>query len=76
MTRVGLALALAWALTGCAGPAAVMQSCLPLKPYTAGFQAQAAAELAKLPPEDPLGMMIVDYGAMRGADRACLSSTR
>jgi hypothetical protein len=72
------AAALAIALPGCAthpAPTPAPQVvCLPLRSYTKAQQQQAATELAKLPQSSELAQMVVDYGAMRDADRACQSS--
>lgn len=59
-------------LAACAGSLVTATPvCLPLKPYTAAEQAAQGASLAKLPADDPLVGLVLDYGAMRDADRAC-----
>lgn len=66
-------------LSGCAsqpGPALAPQivtrlQCLPMVSYSKEEQAQAADELSKLPAGSMLARFVVDYGAMRSADRAC-----
>lgn len=68
------------ALNGCASqpaklpPPAPVATCLPLKRYDADQQKALASSLASLPPETPVAQAMVDYLAMRDADRACLSS--
>lgn len=62
----------ALALAGCGTTTAVKLTCLPLKTYTPQQQALFEAELAALPPGDPLVGLTGDYLAMRDADRACL----
>lgn len=47
--------------------------CLPMASYTPAEQKQAAKELQGLAPGSELGKMMVDYGALRAADRACQS---
>lgn len=60
----------------CQTTTAMQPVCLPLTPYSAGDQAQAAAELGALPPASVLGRFVVDYGRMREADRACLAAAK
>lgn len=71
-----LVLALIWlgGVVGCASvPAvAVKTFCLPLKPYTASDQNAAAAELSAWPNHPTITRFILDYEAMRDADRACM----
>lgn len=67
-------------LSGCAGtlPApsvAVQQACLPMATYTAAQEQAVGAELAAFKPADPILLFIIDYGAMRAANRACLAAT-
>lgn len=75
-----VALAGALALTACATqpaklpPPTPVATCLPLKAYTKAQQQEAAQELAKLPQSSVVAQMVVDYAAMRDADRACQSS--
>lgn len=69
-----LAVGLIGSLTGCAHdePASRLQSlCLPMKVYSTEAQKSAASELAALPDSSVLAQMMVDYGAMRAANRAC-----
>jgi hypothetical protein len=66
-------------MAGCAStpkplPVAQSPSCLPLVSYTPDFQKQAAEQLQSIPPASPVAQMVVDYGKMRAADRACLGS--
>ena len=57
-------------------PAVVIRlQCLPLANYTPEQQKKAAAELQSLPQGSELGAMMVDYGALRSADRACQRSS-
>jgi hypothetical protein len=58
--------------TAAATPTVTVQ-CLPLKSYTLAEEQSVAAELQTLPQGDPIAGFIADYGAMRSADRACLS---
>ena len=44
--------------------------CPPLVDYSKDFQTQTANELVKLPGDNPLSTMIVDYGKLRKACRA------
>lgn len=45
--------------------------CLPMASYTRAEQERAAAELESLPPGSMLARFVVDYGALRAANRAC-----
>jgi hypothetical protein len=78
--RSGLAVAFltAASLGACAhvqAPAAAPQVvCLPLKQYDPAEQKAMAAQLQTLPSTSPVAMAMVDYLAMRDADRACQAS--
>jgi hypothetical protein len=62
-------------IAGCAttAPRPPVSVCIPVVAYSPAVQAKAADELDKLPPGSVLAQMIVDYGAMRDAARACAS---
>ena len=58
-------------LSACA-PAPVVSACPPVKPYSAEFQSQAAAELEAIKYTAPhVAEMITDYGTERAMLRAC-----
>jgi len=70
--RVLLIMAL-FSLGGCLGHASaplLSSHTIPLITYSAAQQKQAAAELAKLPPNSQIGVMITDYGKVRAILRA------
>ena len=48
-----------------------VSSCPPIREYPPAFQDRAAAELAALPPDSPLGEMIADYKQLRDRVRLC-----
>ena len=54
-------------------PAAV---CPPVAEYSTEFQARAADELARLPQESAIVVMLGDYAVMREQARACGSGSR
>lgn len=66
------------ATAGSAPPVTAQQAtvvktiCLPLKAYAEPQEKAVAAELQKLPADDPLAGFVTDYGQMRAADRACI----
>ena len=70
--------ALALLLSACATqpkPSPVVQApahplCLPMASYSREEQAKAADELSALPQGAELGRFMVDYGALRAANRA------
>lgn len=45
-------------------------ACLPMAAYSRAEQARGADELAGLPPGSALAGFMVDYGALRSANRA------
>lgn len=51
-------------------------TCLPLHTYTPAEEAALGAAVADLPFGSPLVSAMVDYGAMRAGDRACLAGTK
>lgn len=63
------------AIPSCAAtPIAVSKvECPPLKTYAPADQAALGVELAKLPADSPLAAAMLDYQAMRDADRACMA---
>lgn len=62
------------ALTGCATvDRPVITACLPMVEYSTDEQSRAASELDALPHGSVIGRFVVDYGAMRAANRACLA---
>lgn len=63
-----------FALSGCTStPTVDIQAhCLPLVPYSPAQQSQLAAELHEVTPGHPmLAQAMLDYEALRDADRAC-----
>lgn len=52
----------------------VTVQCLPLASYSPEEQRKAAAELAALPQGSSLAKLVIDYGKLRAADRACLET--
>lgn len=58
----------------CANLPAAHSVCLPMKSYTAAQQQAVAAQLAALPPDSPVAGLVVDYGQLRAANRACAAS--
>jgi len=46
--------------------------CPPLIQYPANFEHAAAEQLAKMPPNSPVVVMMGDYAALRAADRTCV----
>lgn len=52
---------------------AVSVQCLPMASYSKAEQTQVAVELDKLPAGSELARFMVDYGALRAANRACLA---
>lgn len=50
--------------------------CPPLAVYPATVQSRVADSLDHMPRDDPLGVMIVDYGQLRAALRAACASKR
>jgi hypothetical protein len=44
--------------------------------YTPADQAEAADELARLPPQSELSRFMIDYGALRAMARACAAAAR
>lgn len=81
--RLGIALWLAVMVTGIiaqactttanrAPPArAASVQCLPMVEYSKAEQQKAAQELKGLPEGSMLAKFVIDYGALRKADRAC-----
>lgn len=62
----------ALAVGACSAPQAkIVTVCPTLRSYDATFEKQAAQQLAALPPDDPLVVMMSDYGALRQSIRAC-----
>jgi hypothetical protein len=59
---VGAALLL---MTGCASQPAYIATCPVAPVYSRAFEAQAANELAFLPPNSNIATMILDYGKVR-----------
>lgn len=68
---LGLAVA---QLNGCTTVQPAVTSCLPLTQYAPAFEQRAADELAALPADDPLAVLVSGYASMRAADRACLAA--
>lgn len=48
--------------------------CLPLVTYSPAQQKALAEQLKTIPADSPLAQAVIDYGKMRDADRACLST--
>lgn len=72
--RLVLILGVASILAGCAHDLARLEViCLPMKDYPAATQSAAASELEALPAGSVVAEFVADYGAMRAANRACLS---
>ena len=69
-----LASLLCASLAACATTPAVKVVCLPLKSYSPQEQAALGAELAGLPAGSMLARAMIDYEALRDADRACLAA--
>jgi hypothetical protein len=71
MARFSLLAALC--LAGCVtAPApAPLHVCPVIPTYSKAFEQQAAAELAALPPGDPLGKLVGDYLVIRDEVRDC-----
>lgn len=69
-----IALAAALALSACQTTTAVVTACPPLRTYSATEQAALAVEVAGLPAGSALLGMVMDYGRMRDADRACMAA--
>lgn len=49
--------------------------CLPMATYTQTYETALAAATASLPSLSPLVQAMIDYAALRAADRACLTQT-
>jgi hypothetical protein len=70
-------LALLVVLAGCApGPVPVTVVCLPQATYTPAEQRAMADAVEALPEGSPLVGVVVDYGKMRAANKACLESRK
>lgn len=67
-------LALVAGLSACAHVAEPVATCLPLRAYTPQQQQQLATALGGLPGGSIILDAMVDYSAMRDADRACLAT--
>ena len=67
-------------LAACAtqGPptVAVQTVCVPLKAYTPAQEKSLATAVQSLPADSPLVGAMEDFGAMRSADRSCISSSK
>lgn len=74
MARLALLALAAAALAGCQTTTAVKVQCLPMAAYTPAQQTQASAELGMLQGGSELAQMIVDYGKLRAANRACAAT--
>jgi hypothetical protein len=76
MSRILAICAAGALLCACQTTTAVKTVCPPLKAYTAEFETALASQLDAigLSDGDPLIIAMADYGAMRAADRACLSA--
>ena len=62
-------------LGGClTRPVDVQVHCLPMKDYSAAEQEALAAALAPLPADSVIVQFVIDYGAMRAANRACIAN--
>lgn len=48
-------------------------TCLPMATYPLAQERALAAAVAALPPDSPLVQAVIDYGALRKANRACLA---
>ena len=72
MKRLVIAGLILGTLSGCATAGRVEFICLPMSSYSVADQSAAADELDGLPEGSVIGRMIVDYGVMRAANRACL----
>lgn len=60
------------ALAACAGlEARAPLSCPPVRAYSRDFQLALKAEFDRLPANDPLHIVLLDYEALRDASRAC-----
>lgn len=57
-------------LAACA-PDRLIFECPPKIQYSAQFQKEAAAQLAELPPESPVAVLVTDYGKTRKALDVC-----
>lgn len=69
--RLALALAAYLGLGMCATTGAVDVACVPVKAIAPADQLAIAAEISKLPANDPLVMVGEDWVRMRDAARAC-----
>lgn len=80
---IGAALILGWLVAGCTttgdgsrGRTVVTRTeCLPMRDYTPAEQRQAEEELRALPQNSEIAKFVVDYGAMRAANRACRAAS-
>lgn len=70
---LGVSLSL-FALCACAAGVDIQVHCLPLASYTPAQEAELAVEIKALPQNSLLLRAMLDYEALRDADRACLAA--
>ena len=58
-------------LTSCATGSSEIVVCPPIIEYTEAFQMEAAEELAGLPSDSAVLVLVQDYGQLRDRVRAC-----
>lgn len=70
-----LGFGLALALAACAAATVVETQCLPMATYTSAEQAALSTAYHGLPADSILRRVVMDYLALRDANRACQSTS-
>jgi hypothetical protein len=74
--RTAILAAAGLVLAGCAHMDAVKSHCLPQRAWSAADEKAVGQALTLLPGDSPLTDVVIDWMAMRDANRACLAASK